>query len=63
MNKPAPFRQADVERVIRAAKRQGAARVTVKVGGAEVAVDLREPVELPPLSTPETVDEPEVVDL
>jgi hypothetical protein len=63
MNRPAPFRQADVERVIRAAKRQGAARVTVKVGSAEVAVDLREPVELPPISPPQTVDEPEVVDL
>jgi hypothetical protein len=63
MNKPAAFRQADVERVIRAAKRQGAARVTVKVGSAEVAVDLRGPVELPPLSTPQPVDEREVVDL
>ena len=43
--------QADVERVIRAAKRQGAAGVTVKVNGAEISVDLREP----PLSTPAPV--------
>ena len=43
--------QADVERVIRAAKRQGAARVTVKVGSAEIAVDLEKPADLLPLST------------
>jgi len=55
MNKPAPFRQSDVERVIRAAKRQGVARVTVKVGSVDVDLDLREPVELPPLSPPQPV--------
>lgn len=39
--RPAAVTQADVERVIRAAKRQGAARITVKVGQAEIAVDLQ----------------------
>lgn len=49
--KAAAFTQADVERVVRAAKRQGAARVTVKIGGTEIAVDLEKP-ELSPLSPP-----------
>jgi hypothetical protein len=49
--RPANVTQADVERVIRAAKRQGAARVTVKVGGAEISVDLAKPAEVIPLST------------
>lgn len=47
--------QADVERVIRAAKRQGAARVTVKVGGTEIAVDLDKPGDFSPLSPPTQV--------
>tara|TARA_R110000868_G_scaffold388966_1_gene658106 strand:+ start:623 stop:805 length:183 start_codon:yes stop_codon:yes gene_type:complete len=47
----ASFTQADVARAIRAAKQEGAARVTVKVNGAEISVDLREP----PLSTPQPV--------
>jgi hypothetical protein len=49
--------QADVERVIRAAKRQGAARVTVRTDGkvAEIAVDLEKPAEFPPLSPPAQV--------
>lgn len=47
----ASFTQADFARAIRAAKQEGAARVTVTVGGAEIAVDLREPIELRPLST------------
>jgi hypothetical protein len=51
----ASFTQADFARAIRAAKQEGAARVTVKVGGAEIAVDLREPIELRPLSTPAPV--------
>jgi hypothetical protein len=55
MTRRAAFVQADVERVIRAAKRQGAAGVTVKVGVAEIAVDLREPVKFRPLSTPAPV--------
>jgi len=59
----AAFTQADFSRAIRAAKQEGVARVSVKVNGVEIAVDLREPVELPPLSPPQTVDEPEVVDL
>jgi hypothetical protein len=59
----AAFTQADFARAIRAAKQEGAARVSVKVNGAEIAVDLRGPVELPPLSPKEPVDEPEVVDL
>lgn len=51
MSRRANWRQADVERIIRAAKRQGAARVTVKVGEAEVAVDLGRATDLQPLST------------
>lgn len=48
--RPAAVTQADVARVIRAAKQEGAARVTVKVGAAEIAVDLTKPAEFPPLS-------------
>jgi hypothetical protein len=59
----AAFTQADFARAIRAAKQEGAARVSVKVNGVEIAVDLREPVELPPLSPEPPVDEREVVDL
>ena len=43
--------QADMERAIRAAKRQGVAVVRVRTKDAEFAFDLREPVELRPLST------------
>jgi hypothetical protein len=55
MTRRAAFTQADFARAIRAAKQEGAARVTVKVGVAEIAVDLREPVEFRPLSTPQPV--------
>ncbi len=43
--------QAEMERAIRAAKRQGVAVVRVRTKDAEIAFDLREPVELRPLST------------
>jgi len=51
----ASFTQADVARAIRAAKQEGAARVTVKVNGVEIAVDLEKPAEFPPLSPQQPV--------
>lgn len=45
----ASFTQADIARAIRAAKQEGAARVTVKQSG-DVVIDLREPTEFPPQS-------------
>jgi hypothetical protein len=54
-NRRAAFTQADVARAIRAAKQEGAARVTVKVRGVEIAVDLERPADIPPLSTPAPV--------
>lgn len=48
--------QADVRRVIRAARQEGACRVTVKVCGAEIAVDLEKPGDVPPLSTGQAVE-------
>lgn len=40
MNRPATITQADVARVIRAAKKAGASEVEVRVGGASVVVRL-----------------------
>ena len=38
MNRPATITQADVTRVIRAAKKAGAAEVEVRIGGASVVI-------------------------
>ena len=47
--KPASVTEADVNRILRGAKRAGAIRATVKLtSGAEVVVDLRETVDSPP---------------
>lgn len=40
VNRPATITQADVARVIRAAKKAGASEVEVRVGGASVVVRL-----------------------
>lgn len=51
-NRPAIVTQADVARVIRAAKKAGAAEVEVKIGGASVIVRLQS-------TAPGIVHEPE----
>lgn len=40
--RPASVTQADVARIVRGARQAGAQRVTVKVGEAEIVIDLGE---------------------
>jgi peptidyl-tRNA hydrolase len=47
--RPAAITQADVARIVKAARQAGAPRVTVKVGDAEVVIELRETAEIVPL--------------
>lgn len=51
-NRPAIVTQADVARVIRAARKAGAAEVEVKIGGASVIVRMQS-------TGPAVADEPE----
>lgn len=51
-NRPAIVTQADVARVIRAARKAGAAEVEVKIGGASVIVRMKS-------TGPAAQDEPE----
>ena len=41
--RPAAITQADVTRIVRGAKQAGAQRVVVRIGGAEVVIDLADP--------------------
>jgi len=49
--RPATVTQADVNRICRGARQAGASRVTVKVGEAEIVIDLGERTKVPTLST------------
>jgi hypothetical protein len=41
--RPAAVTQADVNRIVRVARQTGCASVTVKINGAEIVIDLRDP--------------------